>query len=433
MVTVLSYHQEDFLEKIDETIYHTRDVTGDVSTVVADIIQNIKLDGDKALCDYTAQFDKWDITPETMRVSQERLEQAKKDCPDAVKKAIEHSAQRIRSFHEKQKPDDMFYEDNIGVGLGMRYTPIDAVGVYIPGGAASYPSSVLMNVIPAKVAGVGRIVAVVPAPLGQINPAVLYALDYCGIDEIYLVGGAQAVAALAYGTQTIKKVDKITGPGNAFVAEAKRQVYGIVGIDSIAGPSEILVIADNTAEIDYVVADLLSQAEHDAVAQSILLTDCDELAVKVLERVGELVKTLPKADIAQRSWDDYGIVITVESLEQACEISNLFAPEHLELAVTEPKKLLPLIRHAGAIFMGHYTPEAIGDYIAGPNHVLPTGRSSRFSSGLGTADFMKRTTMIACNQESFNHLAKDTYNFAKAEGLDAHALSISVRTDLNKN
>jgi histidinol dehydrogenase len=423
----LSIDTDDFEQKLNIILTQNRAEKYDVTATVKSIIADVRMRGDTALLEYTQKFDNPNAVLSDLKISPDALIQAEKKCDEALKSALNHAMARIYDFHARLKPNHDYYQDVTGTYLGLRYTPVDAAGVYIPGGSASYPSSVLMNIIPAKVAGVGRIVAVVPAPLGIIHPAVLYALKIAGADEIYAVGGAQAIAALAYGTQMIKSVDKITGPGNAFVAESKRQVYGQVGIDSIAGPSEILIIADDTANPDFIAADLLSQAEHDAVAQSVLITPSQRLIDAVKMAVDKILPTLNRQKIAQQSWNDYGVMIKTNTIEQACEISDRFAPEHLEICTDNPELLLPFVRHAGAIFMGHYTPEAVGDYMAGPNHVLPTGRTARFSSGLSTVDFMKRTTLIHCSQDSFGKIAPDIQILCDAEGLDAHKLSISTR------
>lgn len=427
MPQFLNTQDSDFPQKLQIILKTERGTGADISHIVSEILADVRHNGDEAVLKYTQKFDNLDATLDGLVVTQADLEHAEKILPQDIKDALLLAQNRIHQFHYRTKPKHDYYEDDTGTELGIRYTPIDAVGVYIPGGSASYPSSVLMNIVPAKVGGVGRIVAVVPAPQGKIHPAVLYALKIAGADEIYKIGGAQAIAALAYGTQMIKPVDKITGPGNAFVAQAKRQVYGTVGIDAIAGPSEILIIADETADDDYVAMDLLSQAEHDVLAQSVLITPSQELADKVVLQVNKILETLPRTKIASKSWTDYGVVIIVKDIQEATDISDKFAPEHLELCVAEPDMVLPFIHHAGAIFMGHHTPEAIGDYIAGPNHVLPTGRTARFSSGLATIDFMKRTTMVKCSPESIRAIGDSAVTLAQAEGLDAHAQSVSLR------
>jgi histidinol dehydrogenase len=404
-----------------------RDIEEDVDAVTAMIIDDVRRNGDQAVAEYTQKFDRLSLTPGEFAVDPRQIDEAVDTCNPKTIEALQLAAVRIRTFHETQLPKALEFEDSEGVKLGARWTPLDAVGLYVPGGTASYPSSVLMNAIPANVAGVHRIVMVVPTPDGVINPLVLAAAKISGVSEIYQIGGAQAVAALAYGTETIRAVDKIVGPGNAYVAAAKRRVFGVVGIDLIAGPSEILVVADAKNDPDWIGIDLLSQAEHDTAAQSVLITDSAEFADRVSAAVDERLKTLPRAKIAAQSWHDQGAVIVVESLEDAVELVDRIAPEHLELAVDNPEALAGKISHAGAIFLGRYTPEAIGDYVAGPNHVLPTSRSARFSSGLGVPDFMKRTTMVACDRESLGRIGPAAVALAKAEGLDAHALSVAIR------
>jgi len=398
-----------------------------VSGVVADIVAQVKKNGDSALLSYTEKFDKFVATTENIKVSKAEIEEAVKTCAPELLSSLQIAAKRIADYSEKQMPSDLDYIDAGGTRLGHKWTAIDAVGLYVPGGTAAYPSSVLMNAVPAKVAGVKRLAMVVPSPNGKLNPALLVAAHVAGVDEIYKIGGAQAVAALAYGTKTIAPVDKIVGPGNAFVAEAKRQVFGKVGIDMIAGPSEILVIADAENNPSWIAADLLSQAEHDTLAQSILITTDANFADKVISEVERILQTLPRKDIATKSWADYGVVIIAKDLQEACELSNKIAPEHLELAVEKPDELLPLIRHAGAIFLGRYTPEAVGDYIAGPSHVLPTSRTSRFSSGLSVFDFLKRSSIIGCGANSLAELSEPAQILAETEGLHAHKLSLSIR------
>lgn len=427
MPIILNNTQSDFNSQIQALLDNPRGLSADVSDTVKEIIKNIRKNGDQALLEYTQKFDDPSATLESLIVTSDELEPAEKSLDSDLKAALQLAYDRISSFHKKMMPDHLYYIDDTGTHLGMRYTPIQAVGVYIPGGAASYPSSVLMNIIPAKIAGVPRVVAVVPSQKGVVHPLVLYALKLAGADEIYRVGGAQAVAALAYGTETINPVYKITGPGNAYVAEAKKQVFGKVGIDSIAGPSEILVIADKDADPYHTAIDLLSQAEHDVSAQSILISLDTEFSQQVQKHIDDLLKTLPRKEIAAKSWQDYGVIINLETLEEAAEISNMLAPEHLQLSIQDHELLLPQIHNAGAIFMGYHTPEAIGDYIAGPNHVLPTNGTPKFASGLSTVDFMKRTSMIKCTEKSVQYIAPSAVKLAKAEGLDAHALSCEVR------
>ncbi len=395
----------------------------------AEILADVRKNGDKAVIAYTKQFDRLELSAEQLRIPEDEINAAYEACDHTLLDALELAAMRITAYHKKQLPDDEQYVDELGVRLGWQWRAVDAVGLYIPGGLASYPSSVLMNAIPAKVAGVDRIAAVVPTPDGKLNPVVLAAAKIAGITELYRIGGAQAIGALAYGTATIPKVDTIVGPGNAYVAAAKKQVYGIVGIDCIAGPSEILVIADNENNPDWIAADLLSQAEHDPLARSILVTNDEAYAKQVIASVEATIPTLDRADIAQQSWNDCGTVIVTSSLEDAANIANIVAPEHLELAVQKPRELLKHIRHAGAIFLGRHTPEAIGDYTAGPSHVLPTAGAPRFSSGLSVYDFLKRSSIIGCSEESFDILAAPTARLANAEGLGAHALSVTIRKD----
>ncbi|MCW9039610.1 MAG: histidinol dehydrogenase [Rhodospirillales bacterium] len=406
-----------------------RETETDVRDVVAGILADVRKRGDEAVLELTKRFDRIDLTVETMRVSAEELERDMRSLNPDLMAALEFAAKRIRAFHERQLPEGIDYTDDAGVRLGYRWTPVGAVGLYVPGGTASYPSSVLMNAIPAKVAGVERIVMVVPSPDGSLDPAVLATARLAGIDEIYRIGGAQAVGALAYGTATIAPVDKIVGPGNAYVAEAKRQVFGTVGIDMIAGPSEILVVADGDNDPNWIAADLMSQAEHDTAAQSILITDDADFAARVEQAVIALLNRLPRANIAGPSWQNHGAIITVPDLNAAVPLIDRIAPEHLELAVADPDALADKVRNAGSIFLGRFTPEAIGDYLGGPNHVLPTARSARFSSGLGVHDFMKRTTFLGCTAESLDRIGQAAVTLGKAERLDAHAMSVAVRLD----
>ena len=404
-----------------------RESDPDVAEIVAEIIADVRTRGDEALFDYTARFDRLDLSAETIRVRPQEILEAREACSSEALGALNVAARRIRAFHEKQRPEDLRFTDDAGVVLGYRWTPVDAAGLYVPGGTAAYPSSVLMNAIPARVAGVPRIAMVVPTPDGILNPMVLAAASTAGIGEIYKVGGAQAVAALAFGTESIAPVDKIVGPGNAFVAAAKRQVFGTVGIDMIAGPSEILVVADGKNDPAWIAADLLSQAEHDTAAQSILITDDAAFADAVERAVEAHLQRLNRTDIARASWNANGAIIVVRKLDDAAALVDRVAPEHLELAVEDPERLADMIRHAGAIFMGRFTPEAIGDYIAGPNHVLPTSRTARFASGLSVLDFMKRTTLISCDAASLDAIAPAAEILAHLEGLDAHALSMEIR------
>jgi histidinol dehydrogenase len=404
-----------------------RETEADVNDVVTAILADVRARGDAAVLDYTKRFDRFDLTAETMAITPAEVDAARGQCTTDTLSALATAAGRIRAFHEKQLPEDLDFTDAAGLRLGYRWQAVEAAGLYVPGGTAAYPSSVLMNAVPAKVAGVDRLVMVVPTPDGVLNPLVLAAAAIAGVDEIYRIGGAQAVGALAYGTATIRPVDKIVGPGNAFVAAAKRQVFGTVGIDMIAGPSEILVLADGANDPAWIAADLLSQAEHDTAAQAILITDDASFADAVERAVDGHLKTLPRTGTAGESWATYGAVITVPDLAGAIPLVDRIAPEHLEIATDNADALGRKVRNAGAIFMGRYVPEAIGDYIAGPNHVLPTARSARFSSGLGVLDFMKRSSLIECDAEGLRAIGPEAVALARAEGLDAHALSISIR------
>ena len=417
----------DFASQL-RTFLQARDAGGkQVSETVAAILADVKSAGDAALLSYTARYDRHETTAENLRVTPQETAQALSLCTPELIRSLKLAGARIRDYSLRQLPQDLDYTDGLGVRLGHRWSPVESVGLYVPGGLASYPSSVLMNAVPALTAGVRRLAMVVPAPEGRLNPALLAAAHVAGVTEIYRIGGAQAVAALAFGTQTIPPVDKIVGPGNAYVAEAKRQVFGRVGIDMIAGPSEILVIADSRNDPAWIAADLLSQSEHDPLAQSVLITDDEGFADRVESEIARILTTLPRRDIAQAAWTRYGAVILVRSWEEACAVSNSFAPEHLELAVADPDALLPRIAHAGAIFLGRHTPEAIGDYIAGPSHVLPTSRTARFSSGLSVFDFLKRSSLIGCSEQALAALAGCTEVLADAEGLQAHGLSVTAR------
>jgi len=404
-----------------------RETDSDVDDVVAAIIDDVRKRGDSVLIDYTKRFDRVTLSPKQLRLSADEIDGTAAKAPTETVAALRLAAARIESFHRKQLPQGIDYVDASGVRLGMRWRPLASAGLYVPGGTASYPSSVLMNSIPAQVAGVGRLVMVVPAPDGVLNPLVMAAASLCGIDEIYRVGGAQAVAALAYGTAAIAPVDKIVGPGNAYVAAAKRRVFGQVGIDMIAGPSEILVVADTRNDPAWIAADLLSQAEHDLAAQAILVTDDGEFAARVERAVEGHLATLPRAAIARGSWEAHGAIIIVADWDEAVTLVDRIAPEHLELAIDGAEAFAQRVSHAGAIFLGRYAPEAIGDYIAGPNHVLPTARSARFASGLSVFDFLKRTTLVGCDTDGLAALAPAAIRLAEAEGLDAHALSLSIR------
>ena len=417
----------DFEERFSAFLSTKREVSDDVNAVVKAIIDDVRARGDAALIDYSARFDRVDLAAVGLRVAEEEIDAAVAATEPAVLDALRFAAERIERHHARQMPKDDVYEDSLGVGLGSRWTAIDAVGLYVPGGTASYPSSVLMNALPAKVAGVPRIVMVVPATGGAINQTVLAAARIAGVSEIYRVGGAQAVAALAYGTQTIAPVAKIVGPGNAYVAAAKRQVFGQVGIDMIAGPSEVLVIADRDNDPDWIAADLLAQAEHDVGAQSILITDDRAFGEAVEQAVERQLKTLSRAETAARSWADFGGIVLVANLMAALPLANRIAAEHLELAVADPDAFIPGIRNAGAIFVGRYTPEVIGDYVGGSNHVLPTARSARFSSGLSVLDYVKRTSILRLGPEQLAALAPSAITLAHSEGLDAHARSVAIR------
>ncbi len=404
-----------------------REVSEDVDAVVAAIIADVRARGDAAVIDYTTRFDRMDLTPDRLAFTTEEIAAEVAKVLPEDRAALELAAARIRTYHERQQPADARWQDDTGAMLGWRWTPVSAAGLYVPGGTASYPSSVLMNAIPAQVAGVARRVIACPTPGGAVNPLVLLAAQLSGVSTIYRIGGAQAVAALAYGTETIAPVDKITGPGNAFVAAAKRRVFGQVGIDMIAGPSEILVIADGTADPDWIALDLLSQAEHDESAQSILLTPDAALAQAVARALDRHLETLPRRAIAGASWARHGAVIVTRDLAEACALSDRVAPEHLEICTDDPEALLPMMSHAGAIFLGQWTPEAIGDYIGGPNHVLPTARSARFSSGLSVLDFMKRTTLARMTPASLAAIGPAAERLAASEGLQAHGMSVAVR------
>ncbi len=400
---------------------------GDVAPAVADILRRVRGGGDAALRELTLEFDGFDLAESAVAVSPAELDEARAQCGTDELAALELAAGRIRAFHERQVPENLDYTDETGMRLGYRWTPIGAVGMYVPGGSAAYPSSVLMNALPAKVAGVGRLVMAVPAPKGALNPLVLAAARICGVDEILRIGGAQAIGALAHGTETIAPVDKIVGPGNAYVAEAKRQVFGTVGIDLLAGPSEILILADGTCDAAWIAADLLAQAEHDEAAQAILMVSDRAFADEVEAAIETHLETLPRAGIARRGWQDWGAVMIVGSWEQAVPLIDRIAPEHLELAIEAPDDIARRVTNAGAIFLGPHTPEALGDYLAGPNHVLPTGRGARFSSGLGVLDFVKRSSIIGGGIEALRQIGPAAATLARAEGLGAHALSVDLR------
>ena len=415
-----------FQEAFAKVVANKRENDPDIERGVAEIVADVRARGDAALAHYTAKFDKFELGEE-WRIGTDECCAAYQALDVVLREALELAASRIRAYHEQQLPQDRDYTDAIGMRIGARWLPVEAAGLYVPGGRAAYPSSLLMNAIPARVAGVERLVVVTPTPGGCANPLVLAAAHICGVNEIWRVGGAQAISALAYGTDRIAKVDVVTGPGNAWVAEAKRQLYGVVGIDMVAGPSEILVIADSANDPNWIAADLLSQAEHDPVAQAILITDDEAFAKLVDEALETLLNTLPNSGIARSSWDSHGIVIVVDNLGDAPALADRLAAEHIELAVADPQPLFAAIRHAGSIFLGRHTPEAIGDYIAGPNHVLPTGRRARFASGLSVLDFMKRTSFIEASAQAMAAIGPAAVVLAEAEGLPAHAQSVSLR------
>ena len=419
----------DFDARFAALLGMKREDSPDVDAAVAAIIEDVRERGDAAVIDLTAKFDKLDLTPETLAFSTEEIDEACARVPEDERAALNLAADRIRAYHDRQLPQDARWTDDTGASLGWRWTPVSAAGLYVPGGLASYPSSVLMNAIPAQVAGVERLVICAPTPGGNVNPLVLLAARLSGVETVYRIGGAQAIAAMAYGTQTIAPVDKVTGPGNAFVAAAKRRVFGKVGIDMIAGPSEILVIGDGTGDPEWIALDLLSQAEHDQSAQSILITTSQVEADAVCAAVDRQLAVLERSEIAGASWRDNGIVIVAQDLAQAAALSDRFAPEHLELCVNDPEALLSLVKHAGAIFLGHWTPEAIGDYVGGPNHVLPTARSARFSSGLNVLDFMKRTTLAHMTPQALAAIGPAAERLAISESLQAHGLSVRARLD----
>jgi histidinol dehydrogenase len=417
----------DFAQRFRAFLAAKREVQADVEAAVRAIIAEVVARGDPALLELTRKFDRVALDAAGLRVSVAEIEAAQARCEPRALDALKLARDRIEAYHRRQLPRDERFTDALGVELGHRWTAIEAVGLYVPGGTAAYPSSVLMNAVPAKVAGVPRIVMVVPAPDGKLSPLVLAAASLAGIDEIYRVGGAQAIAALAYGTQSIKPVAKIVGPGNAYVAAAKRFVFGRVGIDMIAGPSEVLILADGTGQPDWIAADLLAQAEHDVSAQSILITADAALAAAVEAAVAAQLGTLPRGEVAAASWRDFGAIILTPSLDEALPLVDAIAPEHLEILAADAEALAARIRNAGAIFLGPHTPEAIGDYVGGSNHVLPTARSARFSSGLGVLDFMKRTSILKCGPEQLRALGGAAIALGEAEGLDAHARSVAMR------
>lgn len=427
MTTFLNTASSDFDADFNNFLDAKRASEQDVGAVAQEIIDKVRAEGDKALIDYSAKFDQLELASENLRIHQSEIDAAYDKTDQQTRDALQLAHDRIKSHHEKQVPQDSRYQDAIGVELGAQWRAIEAVGLYVPGGTASYPSSVLMNAVPAKVAGVPRIAMVVPTPNGALNPLVLVAAHMAGVDEIYRIGGAQAVAALAYGTQTIPAVAKIVGPGNAYVAAAKRLVFGTVGIDMIAGPSEILVIADENNDPHWIAADLLAQAEHDMAAQSILITDNADFGQKVNKAVEEQLAELPRQNIAATSWRDHGAIITIDKISSAIPLIDRIAPEHLELAIDQADDMAKEVRNAGAIFIGRHTPEVIGDYVGGSNHVLPTARSARFSSGLGVLDFMKRSSILKLTEDNLEKIGPAAMTLAQAEGLEAHSRSVGVR------
>ena len=430
MVARLDIAQSTFAGQFEQLLNAKREMSQNVDEIVRSIIADVQKRGDKAVFDYTSKFDRLDLDAATIAISSEEIDKALQEVDSKTFEALELACERIASHHKRQMPEDDRYIDEIGVELGSRWTALESVGLYVPGGTASYPSSVLMNAVPAKVAGVERIVMVVPSPDGILNPLVLAAAHLAGVTEIYRIGGAQAIAALAYGTQSIAPVVKIVGPGNAFVAAAKKQVFGIVGIDMIAGPSEILVVAEGNNNPDWIAIDLLAQAEHDTSAQSVLITNSKAFADQVEQAVEHQLSTLPRKDIAAASWHKFGAIIVVENFDQAVNLIDRFAPEHLELAVEDYDALFAKIRNAGAVFLGKHTPEAIGDYIGGSNHVLPTARSARFSSGLSVLEYVKRTSVLKCGPDQLRQIGPAAISLAEAEGLQAHGRSVAIRMNL---
>lgn len=423
----LDSEHPDFAAAFTGLLAAKREVSEDVDATVRGILADVRREGDAALIRYSERFDRVDLARLGLRVSADEIAAAVRAARPEELAALRLAHERIRSFHERQRPEDLRFTDSLGVELGWRWTAIQAVGLYVPGGTAAYPSSVLMNAVPAKVVGCERLVMVVPAPDGRLNPLVLAAADLAGVDEVYRVGGAQAIAALAYGTETIAPVMKIMGPGNAYVAAAKRQVFGTVGIDMIAGPSEVLIIADRTADPAWIAADLLAQAEHDTAAQSVLVTDDPRLADAVEAAVASQLRTLPRGDIAGASWRDYGAIITVPHLDEAVALADRMAPEHLEIIGADEEGLAARVRNAGAIFIGAHTPEAVGDYVGGSNHVLPTARSARFSSGLNVLDYVKKTSILKCSEAALDAIGPAAVTLGEAEGLGAHARSVAMR------
>ncbi len=427
MKKILDFESKEFVKDLDNYISKNRNISTDVSEKVKIIINKIIDEDDKALKDLTLKYDDYEIMKHGFCVDENDFNIAFKECDKDLIVAIEKAAERISTFHEKQIPSNISYTDDSNVQLGYKWTPLDSVGLYIPGGKASYPSSVIMTAIPAKIAKVPEISMCVPCPKGYLNPSVLVAAKICGVEKIYKIGGAQAIAAMAYGTNTVKKVNKIFGPGNAWVAEAKRQLFGKVGIDMVAGPSEILVISDNNSNPNWIAADLLSQAEHDTNAQSIPITDDLDFAKQVDAAIDSLIISLKRKEITETSWRNNGAIIVLKNLEQSIDIVNKIAPEHLEISVENPELIADKINNAGSIFLGRFVPEAIGDYIAGPNHVLPTASTARFSSGISTLDYMRRTSLIKCDPDALNKIAPSAIKIAENEGLEVHALSMKIR------
>ncbi|KQN93668.1 histidinol dehydrogenase [Sphingomonas sp. Leaf231] len=422
----------DFAARFDTLVDARREASVDVVRDVATIVRAVRDDGDAALHAFTQKLDRHDLNETGWRVDAAACAAAFEGLEPELRAALELAAARIRTYHEKQRPEDTSFTDAAGVRLGARWRAVDAAGVYVPGGRAAYPSTLLMNAMPARVAGVERLVVVTPTPDGEVNPLVLAAAHLAGADEVWRIGGAQAIAALAYGTERIARVDVVTGPGNAWVAEAKRQVYGVVGIDMVAGPSEIVVVADGANDPEWIAADLLSQAEHDTTTQSILFTDDAGFAERVVAAVERQLQALPTQGVARVAWEDNGAVVIVPGLAEAIPLVDRLAPEHVEFACDDPRSLFDLLRHAGSAFLGRHTPEAIGDYVAGPNHVLPTGRRARFASGLGVTDFMKRTSFLQLDESALNELGPATIALARAEGLPAHAQSVALRIRTNR-
>ena len=433
MAKILNHSNENFITLLNNFIYNNRRVGVDISEQVKNIVSNVEKNGDKAINELTLKYDNYNIAEEGILVSKNDISHAYDSCDKELISALEKAAERISAFHKLQTPKDITYIDESNVSLSSRWTALDSVGLYVPGGKASYPSSVIMTAIPAKIAKVPEIFMCVPSPNGYLNPAVLVAAKISGIENIYKIGGAQAIAAMAYGSKSVKSVNKIFGPGNAWVAEAKRQLFGKVGIDMVAGPSEILIIADGESNPKWIATDLLSQAEHDADAQSILITDSLDFAKQVEVEINTLMKSLERAEIAKTSWNNNGMIIIVKNWDQSIEIANKIAPEHLEISMDNPEVISDKINNAGSIFLGRYVPEAIGDYIAGPNHVLPTARTARFSSGISTLDYMRRTSLIKCDLKSLSAIAPSAIKIAENEGLGAHALSMQIRIKNTKN